>query len=148
MTLSDNVTIGLLIGGLVALFIVGQCICVVWANFSYVISDGYLKMRWRILRYVPVPFYAWSINLSEISDVRRRDPARDTLWTFPWRGIAVYGNLTLTRGLIITLKRRFQFIYKHVYVNPANPDEFMQRLKTAIAEYEEQERGGKSDHDR
>lgn len=74
------------------------------ARFDYDVGDGHLRLRWRILGFVP--FWSWRIELDRIRRLRpftRRDAFRNAI---------VFGRLPSLRPAILELERgRFSLVY-------------------------------------
>jgi hypothetical protein len=74
------------------------------ARFNYEVRDGELRMRWRILGFIP--FWSWRIEISRIRRLRefhRRDAFRNAI---------VFGRLPSRRPAILELNAgRFSLVY-------------------------------------
>ncbi len=97
----------------------------VFASFSYNISEDYLKMRRRILIYVPFSFL--TIRIENIEEVRGFDLKKDLL-----TAVLIFGNVFRRKGVIVVLKRRFPF-WKKIFITPENPQKFIEQINRLTA---------------
>ncbi len=98
----------------------------VFARFSYEISHDYLRMRQRILIYIPFSFFR--IKTKNIQEVRRFDFKKDVL---SLRGFFIFGNLFRKKGVMIIL-RRWSFRGRRIFISPENPDRFIKEMSSII----------------
>ncbi len=96
----------------------------VFASFSYQISQDRLKMKRRILVYIPVN--CCKIKIKNIQEVRRFDLRKD----LP-RGGYIFGNLFRKKGVIIILKR-WSLFGKRMFISPENPEKFIEQINNIM----------------
>ena len=100
----------------------------VFSDFTYTISDGTLKMKWSILKFVF--FGSRKVNIDNINEVKLFDFRKDIL-----KGYDVFGNLLIKKGVVIILKKR-SMLLKRIYITPGNPDKFIEQINQEKAKYE------------
>lgn len=91
-----------------------------FAEFSYLIADSTLIMRWHLLG--KIPWRSRRIALSGIESVRRFDRRHDLL-----RGGDIFGRLPSKKGVILSLSRP-KLLGRHIWITPPDPDRFIAEL--------------------
>lgn len=99
----------------VTAFVACFFVFVVFASYSYELTDSALKMKWRILGRVTVS--TWEISLTDIGAARRCP-----LWTPPFA--YAYGRPLSANGVLLLLKKRLR-LRKSVYITPEHPERFV-----------------------
>ena len=95
----------------------------VFSSFSYKISEDFLIMQWRILKFVP--FTSKKIRLADIQEARRFKLKEDLL-----SGGYIFGNLLTKKGVILILRKRAFFV-KKIFITPDKPDTFLEQINQA-----------------
>ena len=87
-----------------------------FAKFSYRVDDDGIDMTWRVLGILTVR--RGRTELRDVRDVRRR-------WLGPPAFSYIFGRLYTTRGGIVLVLRRREWMHTSVYITPENPDAFV-----------------------
>ena len=111
-----------LIGITISLFIIFTVY--IFARFSYHISQDYLRLRQRVLIFIP--FSSFKIKTKKIKEVRRFNFKKDIL-----RGGVIYGNVFRKKGVMIILKS-WSIRGKRIFITPENPDKFIEEMNSII----------------
>ncbi len=94
-----------------------------FSNFTYEVKDGYIRIRWKVLKYIP--FRSIDIKISDIQETRPFVFEKDIL-----AGARVWGKLFIKSGVVLVLKRRSirYWFANRIYITPDNPDEFIAEI--------------------
>lgn len=90
----------------------------VYSTFSYDFNNGYIDIKWRLIKVIP--FNRKTIRIENISDITFNKNIT---------GVAIWGNLIRKKGVIIKLNKG---IIKNIYITPDNPDDFIKQVKSKI----------------
>lgn len=113
----------ILIALIALVFLFYFAILYVWSSFSYEIDKDSLRMKWTILKYIPLSLK--NVRIDDIREIRRLDTKRDLSF-----GSAIFGNLFTKRGFVLALKdSSWRFLYaKRIWITPENPEEFLAEI--------------------
>lgn len=115
MTINNIIFIGCCI------FLIIYSIIYIFSTFSYQISDDFIYIKWKILRYIP--FNSHKIGLNQIETIRTFIFKKDIL-----AGGDIWGNPFIKKGVIIKLEKG---LIKNIYITPDNPKKFIEQVKNA-----------------
>lgn len=91
----------------------------VTASFSYTVRDTDIKMKWRILKWIPIG--AHRIRLDQVKEVRRFDARKDLI------GGEIFGNIFSKRVVTLIVDGRLWF--KRVFITPSEPELFIEQIR-------------------
>ncbi len=94
-----------------------------FSNFTYEVKDGYIRIRWRALKYIP--FRSIDVSISDIQEARPFVFEKDIL-----AGARVWGKLFIKPGVVLVLKRRSirYWFANRIYITPDNPNELITEI--------------------
>ncbi len=97
----------------------------VFPRFSHDISDGILRIRRHIFRWIP--FGTRKIRIDDIESVELSGLGKVPCRAMEW------GRLFALEGVLLTLRKRYSLFYRAIYITPRDPRGFIRELEPLLA---------------